>query len=773
MNRMEELHTAPPRAAARRIGRKTLSLAPLLAALFAGAASAQTSASPTPQFDNLGFIQAATLSSTMCPSLPQLLWGGTVTVNGITMTVPCNTILQMPANTITWEQLFDRTVDAPVGPGGVGLNGKPAIPAGQTGLAIADLAADFTTPGAGGIMLPTPFPSFEIHAVGNIVPNASGVDQYIIGLIVPISQQGLNAGAGKIQCIDYTNGWLYVGGSPNAAGVTACSATNGTKIEINDPIGRYGIAHSPDPRFSADVNNTTVHAGTGYPMCIPRVAPPSVDPLCPLANRPANGDARLITDGQGNPIVPADRFLANGAPARIVNFPPPPGQLFADPSGFPDSRQQAPFMVGDFITWSGTLAKDSTGTTQSLRGQYVSANTVVANVAIFTYGGSQPAYVSVESLLLGTGGTPEFGIRTETTTRIFVTGFTTDPLNLVDLNAIDVNPCTGAETLRLLGTLDPATQPTKGRWRFHVLGGQFMPPTREMLAVSHTGTTPASAPGGTGFANGLGSGQYRVPNFTFIFPENVFIGEPILSNNFQDFPFLTRGSGPYGGVATNPIVGQLTPWPGAQIPAAASCTPAGTAPIVSAGVDFAVGTGLVEALAGTLTQDPNAAAPTITWAQTAGPAVVLTNANTLTPTFTSPAVAAGASVTLTFRLTVTDTFGTTSSTVNVTVLGTVTDALTAVGVTYKFPTTLGQGTTIGVHKVGDKGGLLKLAATDSITSSTIAVYAVGFGFLEIDPILGLPNYALNMTGTAIPNSVTFRTSLGAEATVQFAAFVIK
>ncbi|HEY2030578.1 MAG TPA: hypothetical protein VGH20_15370 [Myxococcales bacterium] len=780
-----------------------MTLAPLLAALLgAGAASAQTSASPTPQFDSLGFIQAATLSSTMCPSLPQLLWGGTVTVNGIVMTVPCNTILQMPANTITWAQLFDAGVQQPVPATERSLNGSPQVPAHsatcdntpegttpqtfapgcQTGLAIADLQANFT--GTGGL-LPTPFPSFEIHAVGNIVPNAAGVDQYIIGLIVPISQEGLNAGAGKIQCIDYTNGWLYVGGSPLTPGTTACTAANGTKIEINDPIGRYGIPHSPDPRFSADVNNTTVHAGTGYPMCVPRVAPPAVDPLCPIANRPLNGDLRVIADGAvaggGNTrIAPPDRFLANGAPVKILNFPPPPGQSFADPTGFPDSRQQAPFMVGDFITWSGTLAKDATGTTQSLRGQYVSANTVVANVAIFTYGGSQPAYVSVEELLLGTGGTPEFGIRGEFTTRIFVTGFTTDTLNLVDLNAIDVNPCTGVETLRLLGTLDPLAQPVKGRWRFHVLGGQFMPPTREMLAVSHTGTTVATAPGAGGLANGLGSGQYRVPNFTFIFPENVVIGEPILSNNFQDFPFLTHGSGPYGGVGTNPIVGQLTPWPGSQVPAAVSCSPAGTAPIVSAGVDFAVGTGLVEALAGTLTQDPNATLPTITWAQTAGPAVVLTNGNTLTPTFTTPAVAAGASVRLSFRLTVTDTFGTTTSTVNVTVLGTVTDALTAVGVTYRFPATLGQGVTACVgggcgqtHKVGDKGGLLKLTATDSINSASIAVYAVGFGFLEIDPIAGLPAYSLDLSGTAIPNFVTFRTSLGAEATVQFAAFVLK
>jgi hypothetical protein len=758
MNRMEKLRNAVPGIAAQRVGKKTWTLAPLMAALLgAGTAQAQQTASPTPQFDSIGFIQAATLDTgTLCPTANALLRGGTVTVNGIKMIVPCNTILQMPANTVSWAQLFDATVRAPIPAGALGLNGSATIPAGQSGLALADTAPNFTTPGAGGILLPTPFPSFEVHVVGNILKDATGNDQYIVGLIVPISQQGLNAGAGKITCIDYTAGALYVGGTNLAAGTTACAAANGTRVIINDPIGRYGKAHSPDPRFSADTNNTTIHAGSGYPMCIPRSAPPAVDPLCPVANRPLNGDGRFFID----------RFLANGQPLKIFQMTPPAGQPFADPTGFPDPRQQAPFMVGDFVNWAGTLAKDATG-------QYISAHTLVANVGIFTWPATQPSYVTVDSLLLGTAGTPVQGIIQENTTRIFVTGFTTDPTQLVDLNAIDVNPCTGVEALRLLGTLDPATQPVLGRWRFHVLGGLFMPPTREMMAVSHDGTTASSLPGGAGFANGLGSGQYRVPNFTFIFPENVRLGEPVLPNNFQDFPFLTYGSGPLNG--TGPVVGQLIPWPGVPVPAKASCSPAGTAPIVNAGLDFAVGPGRLEALAGTLTQDPNAAAPTISFTQTAGPAVVLTNANTLSPTFVTPAVAAAASVILTFKLTVTDTFGTTSATVNVTVLGT-TDVLTGVTALWRAPTTPGQGVIVGVHKVGDKGGLLKVAAISSVSSNklslqTHALDLVGglvpntTGFMEIDPILGLPSYTFDASGTNAPATVIVRSSLGGEATV--------
>ncbi len=56
----------------------------------------------------------------------------------------------------------------------------------------------------------------------------------------------------------------------------------GTIVEINDPLGRYGFAHSPDPRFTADTDNPTVTSGNGYPMGIPTVAPPAIDPDRPL-----------------------------------------------------------------------------------------------------------------------------------------------------------------------------------------------------------------------------------------------------------------------------------------------------------------------------------------------------------------------------------------------------------------------------------------------------------------------------------------------------------
>src|SRR3954469_4761745 len=711
--------------------------------LAAGGARAQQIPSPAPQFDSTGFIQAAPLDGNLCHDVDPMLWGGTVTVNGIKMVVTCNTILQLPAASISWAQMFPVVDEigqilgsyaSPLGSSTVGLNGLFDNQApGQSGLALSDS--------------PGPYPSFEIRVVGNVVKDANGKPQHIVGLIAPVTQQGLNIGSGKINCIDYDGGFLYVGGDPAQGCTLLDGSPNGARVQINDPIGRWGTAHSPDPRFSGDTSNTTVHSASGYPMCVPRVAPTAAvdggDPFCPKGNRPLNGDTRF----------PIDAFLAPGEPLKTFNMQAPTDGVF------PDARQQAPFMVGDWIDYSGTLAKDAFGNT------FLSAHTIQANVGIFTAPGVQPAYVNVEGVLLGTGGNAVNGIAEEATTRIFIVGFTTDPSTMIDINAVDVNPCTGEESLRLLGTVDPLTQPVRGRFRFHVLGGNFMPPTREMLIQSHTGQTPPSDPFDpafpgfpVGFANGLGSGQYRLPNFDFIFPENFVLGNPILPNNFLDFPFLALGSGPFGGFGT--VVGQLRPWPGSPTPTPVNCSPAGGfAPLVSAGIDFAAAINMVETLAGTLKEDPNpTVAPTITWAQTdaSGFAARLSPlSGSLTPTFITTGASPG--TVLAFTLTVSDNFGSTSSTVHVTVVPPPPDTLT---VTAQWRAPIG-----GIHKVGTKGGQLRVSIVESVSDFSNRIFVIGWGEAFVSQILGLPNYVFRADGVPAPASVTVRSSFGAEATV--------
>jgi hypothetical protein len=491
------------------------------------------------------------------------------------------------------------------------------------------------------------------------------------------------------------------------------------------------------------------------------------------------------------PPPPAPAFFTPGTPAQncpqvqggplcIPGTPPVP----AAPPAYPDARFQVPLMVGDSITWAGTLAK---GDLTKGAPDYISVHTLIAGLGIYTAPGTQPVYVGVEVILLGSGGTPTNNIAIEPTTRIFIVGFTTDPTNLIDVNAVDVDPCTGVETLRLLGTVDPLTQVVKGRFRFHVLGGKFMPPTREMIIQSQGGQTPPTDPFDPlqpavpiGAANGFGSGQYRLPNFDFIFPENLTFGDPVVPNNFQDFPFLVQGSGPLLGSGSN--VGQLIPWPGSAVPAAATCATVGgtvgAAPIVNAGPNLVVASGLPEALFGTVVQDPNGGPPNIAWSQIAGPNASLTpNPNDpMQPTFSTLGIAAGS--VLTFQLSVTDLFGTSSSTVNVTVVSPASvdfiDPALATA-TFKQPAVFaGKGARINFR--GRKGGLLSVTAQDNLTDATIILTVMGSGQMEPNPVgppPGLPLYLLKVTGSGfdVPigpdgrNTVTIHSSRGGEVTI--------
>jgi hypothetical protein len=318
---------------------------------------------------------------------------------------------------------------------------------------------------------------------------------------------------------------------------------------------------------------------------------------------------------------------------------------------------------------------------------YLSAHTIVANLGIYTAPGTMPAYVVIETMLLGAAGNPNPLFPQEAVEKLKVEAFTTDSTQLIDVYAVDVDTC-GKVTDRYYGTADPTGPPVggvKGRARLITTIGSFLPATREMRVASRTFTLGAPVdvmlPGAKTYANGLLAGQYHAPNFNFIFPENLVLGSPPVPVPLQEFPFLVDGTGPYPGHPLLPPLtnaaplGQLSPWPGLKPPQPAGCGPVGVvqAPFANAGNPQTVNSGAMVILDGSMSSDPNQPPMPLsyTWLQTGGPTVALSDSGFVQPFFTAPAVAQGATpAVLTFSLVASNGFASSAvSTVNVTVMG--------------------------------------------------------------------------------------------------------
>ena len=600
-------------------------------------ATAQLPIPPSSQFDITGFIQTATLGGAGSGPGVGAHQGGFITVNTHLITVPSETMVILPANALTWQELFAQA---------------PAPYRGAaTGLALGDV--------------PAPMSTYEAHVIGNrVVGGPGGPDVYIAGLIF-ISQQGLNSGQGFINCISYA-----LPGTPEIrVGGVLGNCASGARLRLNDPVGRYGLSMSPDIRFTVDPDNPTIESGTGFPMCIPRVDPATGnDPLCPQTQRP------LV----GNPAAACTAPATAGAPCTSFTMANPAAVALG---GILDPRTQAPFEVGDFVTYAGTLVNDGATPTAGpwpaagAAATYISAHTLVNNTAIYTVGGTDPAYVTIGVSLIGTGGLTVIGAN-EAAIRTRFEGFTSDvdagvnpgsvtntfpSQRLIKLYGIDLNALTGAPSDRYWGVIGvdpgPPTGAAKGRWRFRppcaAFGtvpakpdrqcvanpaNSFLPPTREVRAVigaSQDGLKAASwLPGQTTtFANGLIAGQYHAPIADYIFPEQLPGQAPIPENNFNTMPFLAQGG--YTSSAGT-LVGQLNPWPSNITPLAA-CIGA----VANAGGPYTVASGGSVTLNGTSTGDLPIA---FAWTATAGS---FSNAALPNPVYTAPVGPATPTLTLT------------------------------------------------------------------------------------------------------------------------------
>jgi len=617
--------------------------------------------------------------------------------------------------------------------------------------------------------LPAPITTYEVHVVGNrVVDPAKGTDLYIAGMI-NIDQNGLNAGAGYINFIDYDLGEMRVGGllnDPNCkansantmAGGTKCS---GTRVRLNDPVGRYGRVSSPDVRFTVDPDNPTIISGTGYPMCFPRVSPSSATPdaLCPEANRPRTADP--VTGA----IVPSINFTTNNL--TNPNFPIP---TTVDGSGnvigaFPNSTFQAPLEVGDYISFAGNLVADCAscigggsiagpfvpGTTTT----FITAHTITNNTAVYTFQGSNPAYLMVDTSLIGTGGLTVLGAG-EAVVRTRFEGMTTDISRNVHLYAMDWTS-SGAESDRDYGFIGVDQGPAggvgavQGRWRFRppclVAGtiptkpdkqcvmnqeGTFLPPPRELRAVieglqgqAAAQSAGSTAPGVTA-ANGIYWGQFHAPIDEYIFPENV-PGTAIVENNFGVISFLSCGGYSSSGIDFTPTPptlapGPLDPWP-SNIPANVTACSGFVAPptgVTATATPLSVisGTGGLVTLSATAS---GTGPLTFTWAQAATDATQVT----LTPagnnaTFTTPSVAA--STTLNFTVTVSNSAGSATATVSVAVV------VDTPIVNHVAPISVSTGTLGTLSITGtDPGGL-------PLTFSVVQTCTVPAGAVFIQPL---------------------------------------
>ena len=660
-----------------------------------GTAAAQLPLPASTQFDVTGFLQEATVDA---PGDP--MSGGTLKVNGQKITVPRNTIVILPANALTWQELFAQA------PAPYGLTTTPPT----TGLALNDNAAQ-----AQAGALPAPLAAYEVHVVGNrVLPDANHTaDQYIAGL-VNISQLGLNTGAGFINYIDYALGELRVGGTivRDTAGTPQLDAANpGNRIRINDPLGRFGRVMTPDGRFTVDPENPTIISSTGFPMCLPRVAPGTVNPdntvgdtLCPEGNRPTT--------------------VIQGATVYASTFTMPDPTLIGQTLGpLPDPRIQAPLEVGDYVTWAGTLMVDSLveptigpyppvldGTAHT----YVSAFSIVDNIAIYTWPGTNPAYVMTEVTIIGTGGLTVAGAG-EAAARTRFEGMTTDATRNIHLYGIDFDPTTGATTDRDWGTIGvdpgPPVGAVKGRWRFRPPctaaiatdkactpppGGTFLPPTREVRAVIEgLQTQVPPGPGKLTAANGIYYGQYHAPISEYIFPENI-PGAPIVENNFNTLDFLAKGG--YSS-STGARAGVLTPWPSNVLPAGLACVP----PVASAGGPYAVATAGTVTLAGSATGTPSA----FSWAITPAGVGSLSATNVANPVYTPPASAQ----TVTASVTATNPCGTSTASTTITVTAFSIPVVTSIA---DVTVTSGVGARINISAISPGNLPLTFAVTQTV-----------------------------------------------------------
>lgn len=228
---------------------------------------------------------------------------GTIKLDGQTVIVPRNLIIDLPVYKMTLSQLYREAPE----------NCKALN---QTGLTSTDSSLCNTSVGGTG-------------AIAHILANRQEDGRVIAGQVeIEKSQKSLT---GVVTFIDYNQGYFRLNGDFSFD-------SGGTIVRINDPWGRHtiqsgvgcgqGINCSPDYRFAVDNGYYTVMFNNGYPVCIPSTQIGDTtfskrtsgsdslgngDPFCPQTNRGAFSSNSYVFA----PLILGDHVLVSGGYEQI------------------------------------------------------------------------------------------------------------------------------------------------------------------------------------------------------------------------------------------------------------------------------------------------------------------------------------------------------------------------------------------------------------------------------------------------------------------------
>jgi hypothetical protein len=260
--------------------------------------------------------------------------GGTIVVGGQIVILPRNLLIDLPANRLTLQQLFEQAPAA-------------CVAAGESGLAKGDSC---NKTGMGGMV--------------SLSANRTNGGNVIAGDV--LIEKAVESVTGQITYIDYADGYFRVNGNPG-------DAATGVMVRLNDPGSRHTVQRgagcvtgspncSADPRFTLDPDNYTNTFTTGYPLCIPSTVVRTFSDVLGLGTV----TAQASSVGTGDVLCPDTNRPDAGQPV-----PPAAGVVAAD------SRRFAPIQVGDSITAEGNFE-----TVNGVR--FLSAHTSMVSVAMLT-----------------------------------------------------------------------------------------------------------------------------------------------------------------------------------------------------------------------------------------------------------------------------------------------------------------------------------------------------------------------------------------------------